>query len=86
MNEADHQRAGTVSLTNDGVATTTAVTHHGVSSNSVVVLSATNAAAATEVGAGGLYVTKTKGSFTIHHSASVSARTFDYIWHNGKRV
>lgn len=59
-------------------AVTTTVTQRACSTTSCVVLTPTNAAAATEVGAGGLYVTPGNGSFVITHSAVAGARTFSY--------
>lgn len=74
--------AGDVTL---GVApdTTTTVTHRGVSTNSVVHLMATNAAAATE--GVGLLITPTKGQFVITHSSSAGSRTYRYHFHTPRR-
>lgn len=72
---------GSVSLTADGAATSTTVDlsdRRICAPESHVTLTPTNAAAATEVGAGSLYVVPARGQFVIHHSASGSARTFTY--------
>jgi hypothetical protein len=71
---------GSVSLAT-GSATTTTVDlsdRRIGSADSHVTLTPTNAAAATEVGAGGLYIVASRGQFVIHHSASAGARTFTY--------
>lgn len=64
-------------------ATTTTVTHRGVSTNSVVHLMATNAAAATE--GVGLLIAPTKGQFVITHSSSAGSRSYRYHFHTPRR-
>ena len=67
-------------------ATTTVISDPRITEESVVIFMPTNAAAATEFGAGTLYVsaisidvTDTSAStFTITHTANASARTFNY--------
>lgn len=64
-------------------ATTTTVTHRGVSTNSIVHLMAKNAAAATE--GIGLAITPTKGQFVITHSSSAGSRQYRYHFHTARR-
>lgn len=78
----EHAKSGTVSLATTP-ATTTTVSHHGVSANSHIDLTPLDAAAAAE----NWYISaRSKGSFTITHSASASARTFTYRWEQGPRI
>ena len=63
-------------------ATSTTVTRRGVSTNSIVVLSPTNAAAKTE---GHPNVACTKGQFVLTHSSNASARTYRYIFFTPRR-
>lgn len=65
-------------------ATTTTVTHRGVSSDSTIHLMATNAAAATE--GVGLLIAPTKGEFVITHSSSAGSRTYRYHFHTPRRA
>lgn len=46
--------------------------------NCHVTLTPTNANAAAEVGNGTLYAVMTRGTLTVHHSASANARSFTY--------
>ena len=71
---------GSFALTADGVATTTAVTRRVVSSTSIVLVIPYDAGAATE---GIPRIVPAKGSFTVHHSASVSTRTYRYVAFTG---
>ena len=72
---------GSVTLTEN--AATTTVTDANVSVNSVISLMPTNAASATEFGAGTWYIgTVSNGSFVITHVNSATAgRTFKYLIH-----
>lgn len=72
---------GTVTLTQN--AATTTVTDANCSAGSVISLMPTNAASATEFGAGTWYIgTISNGSFVITHVNSATAgRTFKYIVH-----
>lgn len=70
--------AGSVSL-DTNPATTTTVTDARAGRDSVIVFMAKDAAAASELAAGSMYVSsRDAGSFIITHAASASARTFDY--------
>ena len=72
---------GTVTLTENEATTT--VTNANVSVNSAIGLTPTNAASATEFGAGTWYIgTVSNGSFVITHVNSATAgRTFKYMIH-----
>lgn len=71
---------GNVTLAVDP-ATTTVVEHQGVSDNSCIVLTPTNAAMATEWATTVPYVTtQGGGSFTITHAANANARTIRYVF------
>ena len=72
---------GSVTLTEN--AATTTVTDANVSVNSAIGLTPTNAASATEFGAGTWYIgTVSNGSFVITHVNSATAgRTFKYLIH-----
>jgi len=67
-------------------ATTTAVSDPRITEESVVIFMPTNAVAATEFGAGTMYVSATAvdvtdataSTFTVTHTSSASARTFNY--------
>lgn len=75
---------GTVTLTN--AATTTTVTHYGVSSNAHIDLEPTNAAMATEWATTRPYVSsKTKGSFVITHANAGTTRTLSYAFRTPRR-
>ena len=76
--EGRHNAAGTVTLAT-GAATTTVVSHPNCGADCSPQITARNAAAAAEMGAGTVYVSAVaNGSFTITHSASASARVFGY--------
>jgi hypothetical protein len=74
------RNVGSVTLTAN--VTTTVVDNVLFESAQVVMLTPTTSTAATELGAGGLYVSaKTSGSFTITHANNaVTTRTFDYAF------
>ena len=74
------QVTGSFSLTADGAATSTVVTRRVVSSTSVIVVMAYDAGAAAE---GLPRIVPAKGSFTVHHTASVTARTYRYVCFTG---
>tara|TARA_Y100001972_G_scaffold40076_1_gene49591 strand:- start:572 stop:889 length:318 start_codon:yes stop_codon:yes gene_type:complete len=66
-----------VTLTNS--STSTVVSDFNVGPDSVILFMPTNAAAATEMAAGGLYVSaRSKNSFTVTHSSTTSTREFSY--------
>jgi len=79
INSGKTANAGTVTLT-DSVATTT-VNHPGFEATMGVWLFPTTANAATEFGAGTIYVsTKNDNSFVITHVNNAQTdRTFDYV-------
>lgn len=79
LNRGSISVAGTVTLS---TGTSTVHEHYGVSSGSVVLLSALDAGAAA---ATGVYVVPTKGSFTINHSAGAAPRTFRYVFFTPRR-
>ena len=61
-------------------ATTTTISNDLVTTDSLLVLTANNAAAAADVGsATGIYVTYAAGVITINHPASAGSRTFQYV-------
>lgn len=63
-------------------AATTVVTDANCAAGSTVIPVPTNAASATEFGAGTLYITPANGSFTVTHVNSATAgRTFRYAIH-----
>lgn len=69
---------GSVTLTNS--ATSTAVTDYRVGPESVILFMPTTADAASEWGAGGMYVsTRAKFTFTITHANDTTTRSFDYV-------
>ena len=70
---------GTVTL-RTSPDTTTVVTAPNCSTQSIPLLTPLNAAAATELGAGTLYVSsRGLGTFTITHSSSAGTRTFGFV-------
>lgn len=69
---------GSVTLTNS--ATSTAVTDYRVGPDTVILFMPTTSAGATELAAGGMYVsTRAKFTFTITHSSDTTTRSFDYV-------
>jgi hypothetical protein len=72
------QTTGTVTLRNDGTATTTTIKHYGASGGDRVDLSPMNAAAATLENAGAVYGTPSKGQIVITHPATTSTSVFKY--------
>ena len=61
-------------------ATTTVVTSYIVGPETVLLFMPTNAAAATELAAGGMYVSsRGKNTFTITHANAGTTRVFDYV-------
>ena len=66
-------------------ATTTTVTHYGLSSNSCVLLMPTDATTALEYGLGTTYVTPAKGSFVVTHPNNGNARIYRYVFFSGIR-
>jgi hypothetical protein len=70
--------AGTVTLTNS--ATSTVVTDYRVGGDSVVLFEPTTSDAASEIAAGGMYVSaRAKHSFTITHASATTTRSFNYL-------
>jgi hypothetical protein len=72
------QTTGTVTLRNDGTATTTTIKHYGASGGDRVDLSPMNAAAATLENTGAVYGTPSKGQIVITHPATTSTAVFKY--------
>lgn len=67
-----------VTLTNS--ATSTAVTDYRVGPESVILFMPTTAAAASELAAGGMYVSaRAENTFTITHASAGTTRSFDYV-------
>jgi hypothetical protein len=69
---------GTLTLTDDGVATTTTVSAPTCSEFSHVNITPTNANAANAIQTTDVYVTPGNGSFVVTHAASALSRTFTY--------
>ena len=70
----------TASVTLTSSTTTTAVTDYNSGPESAVLFMPTTTAAATELAAGGMYVSaRSKNSFTITHSNATSSRIFTYV-------
>lgn len=68
----------TVTLTNS--ATTTAVTDYRVGPESAILFMPTTAAAATELAAGGMWVSaRAVNSFTITHASATTTRSYTYV-------
>lgn len=68
--------AGEFTLATSG--TTTTITRQGVSSSSHISMSPLNAGAKAE---GTLQYSRTKGAFTLTHTASATPRTYSYSVH-----
>lgn len=66
-------------------ATTTTVTHYGLSSNSCVLLMPTDATTALEYALGTTWVVPSKGSMTIHHPNNGDTRIYRYTFASGIR-
>mgnify|MGYP007031441175 CR=1 FL=1 len=66
-------------------ATTTTVTHYGLSSNSCVLLMPTDSTTALEYGLGTTYVTPSKGSMVVTHPSNANARVYRYVFFSGLR-
>jgi hypothetical protein len=73
---------GSLTLTANGTATFTTVTHAACSTTSNVTVAPRNSAAAVEVGGGTLWTVPGNGSFSIFHSATTLTRTFGYSIHS----
>lgn len=70
----------TASVTITNSATTTVVADFNVGPESAILFMPTTSAAATELAAGGMYVSaRSKNSFTITHSSASSSRIFTYV-------
>ena len=65
-----------ISLTNDGVATSTTITVPGVRSTSVVLLDPYTADSMADYGLGTTWAERTKDTITIHHPASATVRAY----------
>jgi hypothetical protein len=69
---------GTVTLTNS--ATSTVVADYRVGGDSVVLFEPTTSDAASEIAAGGMYVSaRSKHAFTITHASATTTRSFNYV-------
>lgn len=69
---------GTVTLTNS--ATSTVVADFRVGPESAILFMPTTSFAATELAAGGMYVSaRSKNSFTITHASATTSRIFTYV-------
>ena len=66
-------------------ATTTTVTHYGLSSNSCVLLMPVGATTALEYALGTTYATPSKGSMVITHPSNADARSYRYVFFSGLR-
>ena len=70
----------TASVTITNSATTTVVADFRVGPETCILFMPTTSAAATELAAGGMYVSaRSKNSFTITHSSATSSRIFTYV-------
>ena len=70
----------TASVTLTNSATSSAVTDYRVGSESVILFMPTTSAAASELAAGGMYVSaRAKNTFTITHASATTTRGFDYV-------
>ncbi len=70
----------TASVTLTNSATSTAVTDYRVGSDSVILFMPTTSDGASELAAGGMYVSaRAKNTFTITHSNNTTTRSFDYV-------
>lgn len=80
---AQHSSTSTGTITLAINTNSTLVQDLNVVPNSVVLLQATTANAATEIASGNFYVVVNKGSFFIFHTnSSTTFRTFDYVVNN----
>ena len=66
-------------------ATTTTVTHYGMSSNSCVLLMPLDATTALEYALGTTYVTPSKGSMVVTHPNNGTTRSYRFVWFSGIR-
>ena len=66
-------------------ATTTTVTHYGMSSNSCVLLMPTDATTALEYALGTTYVVPAKGQMVITHPNNADVRVYRYVFFSGLR-
>ena len=67
-----------VTLTNS--ATSTAVTDYRVGPTSVILFMPTTADGASELAAGGMYVSaRAENTFTITHASATTPRSYDYV-------
>lgn len=80
--EGRSNAVGTVTLTNDGVATTTAVSAPTCGPNSVVLMFPTTAAASTFLRGSSLYIAEANviaRQFTVTHATTVTAN-ITFMW------
>ena len=66
-------------------ATTTTVTHYGLSSNSCVLLMPLDLTTAKEWALGTTYVTPSKGSMVVTHPNNADVRVYRYVFFSGLR-
>lgn len=70
----------TASVTLTNSATSTAVTDYRVGAESVILFMPTTSDGASELAAGGMYVSaRAKNTFTITHASASTTRSFDYV-------
>ena len=70
----------TASITLTNSATSTAVTDFRVGPSSVILFMPTTADGASELAAGGMFVSaRAENTFTITHSSATTTRSFDYV-------
>ncbi|MEK9819500.1 MAG: hypothetical protein VW443_07975 [Pseudomonadales bacterium] len=70
----------TASVTLTNSATSTAVTDYRVGAESVILFMPTTSDGASELAAGGMYVSaRSKNTFTITHANNTTTRSFDYV-------
>lgn len=70
----------TASVTLTNSATSTVVTDYRVGAESVILFMATTSDGASELAAGGMYVSaRSKNTFTITHANNTTTRSFDYV-------
>jgi phage tail sheath gpL-like len=70
----------TASVTLTNSATSTAVTDFRVGAESVILFMPTTSDGASELAAGGMFVSaRSKNTFTITHASASTTRSFDYV-------
>lgn len=70
----------TASVTLTNSATSTVVANFNTGPESVILFMPTTSAAASELAAGGMYVSaRSKNSFTITHASASTTRSFDFV-------